>query len=153
MCSSLALARRRSRASEMRREIFGKQRPGLNLYGGSFCNPDSPQTNSFNYIRNPLPTMSHSKITQLALRINLARAATRSCHRCFTTGAMQPKTRPTMPTTAVATPSRQPTMQTRTYKTVEQAKSRASTGVSYHTSELSRYWQLPFVEGYTNAQA
>lgn len=59
----------------------------------------------------------------------LARLPARSCQRCFTTSAIQPKPmRPVVPRSTLQ--SRQPIVQRRTkYKTVEQAKARYSRGV------------------------
>ncbi|PNY22997.1 Protein SCO1, mitochondrial, partial [Tolypocladium capitatum] len=72
--------------------------------------------------------MSHSIASSKALQGALGRLPARQCQRCFSTGARQPKQlRPTLPRAPVQ--SRQPITQRRTkYKTVEQAKSRHSTG-------------------------
>lgn len=70
--------------------------------------------------------MAHSVTASRALQGALSRAAARQCQRCFSSGALTgPKLRPALPAQA-----RQPMTQRRTkYKTVEQAKSRHSTGV------------------------
>ncbi|CEJ90807.1 Putative Protein sco1 [[Torrubiella] hemipterigena] len=72
--------------------------------------------------------MAHLRITQAALRSTIAKGSARSCQCCFSSNALQPKTaRPAMATSS--NQIRQPMMQKRTkYKTVEQAKSRQSTG-------------------------
>ncbi|KAK4082548.1 electron transport protein [Purpureocillium lilacinum] len=72
--------------------------------------------------------MSHTAAASKALQSVLGRAASRQCQRCFSSSALQPKQlRPTLPRASIQT--RQPITQRRTkYKTVEQAKSRHSTG-------------------------
>lgn len=74
-------------------------------------------------------TMSHSIASSRALQGALRNLPMQQCRRCFSSGAFQPKQlRPVLPRSPVQ--SRQPITQKRTkYKTIEQAKSRYSTGV------------------------
>ncbi|KAL7800095.1 SCO1/SenC domain-containing protein [Trichoderma ceciliae] len=72
--------------------------------------------------------MSHSVASSRAFQGALRKLLAQQCHRCFSSGAFQPnQLRPVLPRTPVQ--SRQPITQKRTkYKTIEQAKSRYSTG-------------------------
>ncbi|KAJ4857021.1 SCO1/SenC domain-containing protein [Trichoderma breve] len=72
--------------------------------------------------------MSHSIASSRALQGALRNLPAQQCQRCFSSGAFQPKQlRPVLPRSPVQ--SRQPITQKRTkYKTIEQAKSRYSTG-------------------------
>ncbi|UKZ82448.1 hypothetical protein TrVFT333_010237 [Trichoderma virens FT-333] len=72
--------------------------------------------------------MSHSIASSRALQGALRNLPAQQCRRCFSSGAFQPKQlRPVLPPSPVQ--SRQPITQKRTkYKTIEQAKSRYSTG-------------------------
>ena len=73
--------------------------------------------------------MSHALASSKVMPGFLARLSTRQCQRCYASSAMQAKQlRPTVPRTPMQ--SRQPIVQRRTkFKTIEQAKSRYSTGV------------------------
>ncbi|KAK5991279.1 Protein SCO1 [Cladobotryum mycophilum] len=71
--------------------------------------------------------MSHSIASSRALHGALRKLPAQQCRRCFSSSALHPKQlRPTLPQTQVQT--RAAIAQKRTYKTVEQAKSRYSTG-------------------------
>lgn len=95
-------------------------------------------------LRRPTPlsapqVMSHAIASSKAAPGFLARLSSRQCQRCYASSAMQPKQlRPTVPHTPMQ--SRQPIVQRRTkYKTIEQAKSRYSTGVCDAAARL-RSW-------------
>jgi protein SCO1/2 len=72
--------------------------------------------------------MSHVATSTRAMPGLLTRLSSRHCARCYATSAMQPKqVRPSLPQAPMQ--SRQPIIQRRTkYKTIEQARSRYSTG-------------------------
>jgi protein SCO1/2 len=85
--------------------------------------------------------MSHAIASSKAMPAFLAHLSTRQCQRCYSSSAMQStkQLRPTVPRAPMQ--SRQPIVQRRTkYKTIEQAKSRYSTGVCDRPYEIVDLW-------------